>query len=176
MTLDEVMETTADALDFGLLPMSAVGQDPGGRLHRYPQPAASTSKRQSMPRSSPRGLARQFRSRRNPATTLHRWRCRQRRLGRAAAHRRRGHQRRSRPDAHRRKVPWANTLEVTRGVEAALDEMRPGFPDIEIDPQIFRPATFIEMSIDNLDQGPAYRLRCSWSWSSAPSSSNGAWR
>ncbi len=48
------------------------------------------------------------------------------------------------------KFPWANTLEVTRGVEAALDALRPGLPDIEIDHEIFRPATFIEMSIDNL--------------------------
>lgn len=48
------------------------------------------------------------------------------------------------------KFPWANTLEVTRGVEAALDEMRPALPGIEIDAKIFRPATFIEMSIDNL--------------------------
>ena len=48
------------------------------------------------------------------------------------------------------KFPWANTLEVTRGVEAALDEMQPGLPDIEIDHQIFRPATFIELSIHNL--------------------------
>ena len=48
------------------------------------------------------------------------------------------------------KFPWANTLEVTRGVEAALDEMRPGLPNIEIDHQIFRPATFIEDSIHNL--------------------------
>ena len=48
------------------------------------------------------------------------------------------------------KFPWANTLDVTRGVEAALDEMRPGLSGIEIDHQIFRPATFIEMSISNL--------------------------
>lgn len=48
------------------------------------------------------------------------------------------------------KLPWANTLEVTRGVEAALAEMRPGLPGIEIDSTIFRPATFISLSIDNL--------------------------
>lgn len=48
------------------------------------------------------------------------------------------------------KLPWANTLEVTRRVEAAMEEMRPGLPGYEIDTTIFRPATFIEMSIDNL--------------------------
>jgi Cu/Ag efflux pump CusA len=48
------------------------------------------------------------------------------------------------------KLPWGNTLDVTRGVEAALDELRPGLPGMEIDSEIFRPATFIEMSIDNL--------------------------
>ncbi|HZH97534.1 MAG TPA: efflux RND transporter permease subunit, partial [Fimbriimonadaceae bacterium] len=48
------------------------------------------------------------------------------------------------------KFPNANTLEATRGVEEAIDEMRPGLPGIEIDTTIFRPATFIEMSMDNL--------------------------
>ncbi|MBU0499392.1 MAG: efflux RND transporter permease subunit [Gammaproteobacteria bacterium] len=48
------------------------------------------------------------------------------------------------------KFPWGNTLEVTRGVEAALDELKAGLPDIEIDSTIFRPAGFIEMAIDNL--------------------------
>ena len=48
------------------------------------------------------------------------------------------------------KLPWGNTLEVTRGVEAALAELRPALPNIEIDHQIFRPATFIELSIHNL--------------------------
>ena len=48
------------------------------------------------------------------------------------------------------KLPWANTLDVTRGIEAALDELRPGLSGIAIDSQIFRPATFIEDAIDNL--------------------------
>jgi CzcA family heavy metal efflux pump len=48
------------------------------------------------------------------------------------------------------KFPWANTLQVTRGVEAAIDTLRPGLPDVEIDTTIFRPATFIEMSLHNL--------------------------
>ncbi len=50
------------------------------------------------------------------------------------------------------KLPWANTLEVTEGIEAALAELKPGLPDIEIDSTIFRPATFIEVSIDNLTE------------------------
>jgi len=48
------------------------------------------------------------------------------------------------------KFPWANTLDVTRGVEAALAELRPALQGIEIDSQIFRPATFIESALDNL--------------------------
>jgi CzcA family heavy metal efflux pump len=50
------------------------------------------------------------------------------------------------------KLPWGNTLEVTRGVEAALNEMRPGLPGMEIDSTIFRPATFVESAIDNLSR------------------------
>jgi CzcA family heavy metal efflux pump len=48
------------------------------------------------------------------------------------------------------KLPWANTLDVTRGIEAALDELGPGLPGIAVDAQIFRPATFIEDAISNL--------------------------
>jgi CzcA family heavy metal efflux pump len=50
------------------------------------------------------------------------------------------------------KFPWGNTLQVSRDVEAALDALRPGLPDVEIDAEIFRPATFIEMSISNLNK------------------------
>ncbi|MBX9627514.1 MAG: efflux RND transporter permease subunit [Gemmataceae bacterium] len=48
------------------------------------------------------------------------------------------------------KQPEANTLELTRAVERAIDALRPGLAGVEIDPTIFRPATFIERAIDNL--------------------------
>jgi CzcA family heavy metal efflux pump len=48
------------------------------------------------------------------------------------------------------KLPWANTLDVTKGVEEAIDAMRPGLPGLDIDTTIFRPATFIETSLKNL--------------------------
>jgi len=48
------------------------------------------------------------------------------------------------------KFPWANALQVTRGVEAALAALKPGLPGVEIDAQLFRPATFIELTMDNL--------------------------
>ena len=50
------------------------------------------------------------------------------------------------------KFPWANTLEVTRGVEDLLQRIQPGLSEVDLDPTIFRPATFIEMSIDNLTE------------------------
>jgi CzcA family heavy metal efflux pump len=48
------------------------------------------------------------------------------------------------------KYPWANTLELTRDVEQALDELRPGLHGIRIDPTIFRAADFIDLAIHNL--------------------------
>jgi CzcA family heavy metal efflux pump len=48
------------------------------------------------------------------------------------------------------KLPGTNTAEVTRGIEAALDEMRPGLSGIMIDPNLFRPASFIEAATRNL--------------------------
>ncbi len=48
------------------------------------------------------------------------------------------------------KFPWANTLQVTKGVDEALAAMEPGLPDLDIDAEIFRPASFVEMSIHNL--------------------------
>ena len=37
------------------------------------------------------------------------------------------------------KVPGANTLKVTKGVEEAMDEMKPGLPGIEVHDGLFRP-------------------------------------
>ena len=45
------------------------------------------------------------------------------------------------------KLPRANTLEVTHGVEDAMDEMGPGLPGITIQTDLFRPATFIDRAI-----------------------------
>jgi len=53
------------------------------------------------------------------------------------------------------KQPWGNTLEVTRGVEAALTALAPGLKELEIDPTIFRPATYIERSLHNLSHAMA---------------------
>lgn len=73
------------------------------------------------------------------------------------------------------KQPWGNTLELTRGVEAALDALRPGLPELVIDPTIFRPATYIERSLSNLNH--ALLLGCGlvvlilglflWEWRTA---------
>jgi Cu/Ag efflux pump CusA len=48
------------------------------------------------------------------------------------------------------KQPEGNTLDVTRKVEAALQALKPGLKDVEVDPTIFRPATFIEVALRNL--------------------------
>jgi len=50
------------------------------------------------------------------------------------------------------KQPEGNTLDVTRKVEAALESLKPGLKDVEIDSTIFRPATFIEMALANLNR------------------------
>jgi CzcA family heavy metal efflux pump len=48
------------------------------------------------------------------------------------------------------KYPGANTLRLTKGIDDALDAMRPGLPDITIDATIFRQSTFIETALHNL--------------------------
>jgi CzcA family heavy metal efflux pump len=46
----------------------------------------------------------------------------------------------------------ANTLQVTRDVEQALEGLKPALAGVTVDPAIFRPATFIEMSLRNLSR------------------------
>jgi CzcA family heavy metal efflux pump len=50
------------------------------------------------------------------------------------------------------KYPWANTLEVTRGVEEVMRKLEKDrtIPNIAITTKIFRPATFIELALANL--------------------------
>ena len=48
------------------------------------------------------------------------------------------------------KQPGANSVTVTRGVEAALAAVAPSLPGVRYDSTIFRPASFIERAIGNL--------------------------
>jgi CzcA family heavy metal efflux pump len=149
ITLDEVMETTSDALDVGMLLYSAGGKaridgmidTPNQRIaihneapvftieHLAEVPIALKGKRADPPRL--RDVAK---------VVWDTWPM----VGDAVINDERGLM------MIVEKLPWANTLEVTRGIEKALDALRPGLPGIEIDSTIFRPATFIELSMRNL--------------------------
>ncbi|MGH7494825.1 MAG: efflux RND transporter permease subunit [bacterium] len=48
------------------------------------------------------------------------------------------------------KFPWANTKQVTQNVEKALSALRLGLPGMEMDPTLFRPATYLEQAVGNL--------------------------
>ncbi len=48
------------------------------------------------------------------------------------------------------KFPEVNTLAVTERVEDAIETMAPGLSGLEFDPTVYRPASFVEKSIDNL--------------------------
>jgi Cu/Ag efflux pump CusA len=47
------------------------------------------------------------------------------------------------------KFPGANTVEVTRGIEAALQDMAPGLKGITIDSNVYRPASYIDSALGN---------------------------
>jgi CzcA family heavy metal efflux pump len=48
------------------------------------------------------------------------------------------------------KLPWGNTLTVTKALEDAVRSLQPSMPDVHFDTTIFRPATYINDSIHNL--------------------------
>jgi CzcA family heavy metal efflux pump len=48
------------------------------------------------------------------------------------------------------RLPGTNLLDVTRGVEQAIEEMQRGLGGIEFDTSVYRPATYVEKSIDNV--------------------------
>jgi CzcA family heavy metal efflux pump len=50
------------------------------------------------------------------------------------------------------KQPTGNTLQVTKEVEKAIEDLKPGLKGVDLDPTIFRPATFIERSLANLSE------------------------
>ena len=48
------------------------------------------------------------------------------------------------------KFPWANTVDVTEDVEAALKNLQPGLSGLKMNSNLFRPATFLELATANL--------------------------
>ncbi|HEY1323106.1 MAG TPA: efflux RND transporter permease subunit [Streptosporangiaceae bacterium] len=50
------------------------------------------------------------------------------------------------------KLPWANSLQMTAGVERALRDLQPGLPDITFDTKVFQQADFVKLAIANLTQ------------------------
>jgi CzcA family heavy metal efflux pump len=48
------------------------------------------------------------------------------------------------------KLPGASTRDVTAGVEAKLHELQPGLSGIQINPTVYRPASFIDSAMGNL--------------------------
>lgn len=149
VTLDEVMETTSDALDVGMLLYRSGGKarvdgiidTPNQRLvihtespvfsveHLAEVPIALKTRRPNPPRLRDVGNV-----------VWDTWPM----VGDAVINDERGLM------MIVEKLPWANTLDVTRGIEEALAALRPGLPGVEIDSTIFRPATFIEASMHNL--------------------------
>lgn len=148
VTLENVMNSTSDALDAGLLkysPGALIGT--GGALET---PSQSLGIRHVQPITSPADLAQVPLEEREGLTPLkladvatvvedH-----QQLIGDAVIN--------GGPGLMLivEKLPWGNTLEVTRGVEEALRELQPGLTGIEVDTTLFRPASFIEESLGNL--------------------------
>jgi Cu/Ag efflux pump CusA len=48
------------------------------------------------------------------------------------------------------RFPGTKVTDVTRNVEAALDELRPALPGLQVDTTVYRPATFVETMVHNL--------------------------
>jgi CzcA family heavy metal efflux pump len=147
LTLDQVMTTTADAVDSGILRFSngaVIGK--GGF---FDTPNQRLQVQHTLPVLTPEDLAQVSVARRNGTTLT---------LGDVAVVKEG-----TLPligDAVINdgpglmlvveKFPWANTLELTRGVEQALGELQPGLPGLEMDPTIFQAADFIDLAIHNL--------------------------
>ena len=48
------------------------------------------------------------------------------------------------------KLPGANTLEVTRGLEKTIAAMGPGLAGVQFDTSVYRPASYLDAAIDNV--------------------------
>jgi len=147
VTIDQVMETTADSLDSGLLRYSDGGFI--GTAGYIDTPNQRLSVRNVSPITSPESLI-NVPIKGNEDVTLgdvaYLVEDHQALIGDAVINDGQGIM------LIVEKFPWANTLDVTEGVEEALVELEPGLQGIAVDTTIFRPASFIEASIDNLTE------------------------
>jgi CzcA family heavy metal efflux pump len=50
------------------------------------------------------------------------------------------------------KLPWANSLQMTAGVEQAIRDLQPGLPGVAFDTHVFQQANFVKLAIANLTQ------------------------
>src|SRR2546421_8582729 len=50
------------------------------------------------------------------------------------------------------KLPTGNTLDVTKGIEEAVNALKPGLPGLDIDTNVFRPARFIHHAVHDLSR------------------------
>ncbi len=151
VALDEVMEATADALDSGLLRFSTGSVIGTGGTVQTPNQALGV--RNVLPIVTPADLARvPVRGSNAPGGAV--------RIGDVATV----------VTDHQpligdavinddpgvllvvEKLPWANTVELTRGVEEAIRALEPGLPGVQFDTTIFQQANFIEEAIGNLTQ------------------------
>ncbi len=147
VSLNQVMQTTADAVDSGLLRFSTgavIGT--GGAIET---PNQRISVRNVLPVVTPADLAETPVTKRNGRTV---------RLGDVATVGQR-HQ----PLIGSaiidggpgvllvvEKLPWANSLRMTAGVEQALKDLQPGLPGIRFDTKVFQQADFVKLAITNL--------------------------
>jgi CzcA family heavy metal efflux pump len=149
VSLDQVMQTTADAVDSGLLKFSTgavIGT--GGTIET---PNQRIGIRNVLPIVTPADLAR-VPVTRTPSGPV--------RLGDVAVV----------TETHQpligdaiidgrpglllvvEKLPWANSLQMTAGVEQALKDLQPGLPGVRFDTKVFQQAGFVKLAIANLTQ------------------------
>jgi CzcA family heavy metal efflux pump len=149
VSLGQVMQATADAVDSGLLKFSTgavIGT--GGAIET---PNQRIGVRNVLPIITPADLAKV------PAATTDSGRVR---LGDVA----------TAAEAHQpligdaiidgkpglllvvEKLPWANSLQMTAGVEQAIKELQPGLPGVTFDTKVFQQANFVKLAIANLTQ------------------------
>ena len=50
------------------------------------------------------------------------------------------------------KLPWANSLQMTAGVEQAIRDLQPGMPGVKFDTKVFQQTDFVKLAIANLTQ------------------------